>query len=255
MSTSAAPSKALTLYVNKHCPYSHRIWWALEHCKADYQRYIIDPANRPPWYRTQVISTGKVPVIAYGGPVTPPDKYNDESVKIPESGVLLEFVADIFPESNLMPKDPVRRAKARLFMDTVANRYIPQYLNFLMRDGPLDDVLIGIELLQEQLPIEGRGEWVLGDEISIADLSVAPFFPRMELAFGNDLGAYFEGEGRAAYDILRNDVRYKRYRQYVDAINANEAFQRSFDIEHIKTFFTARLNALRASRKAALGLS
>lgn len=129
-----------------------------------------------------------------------------------------------------MPKDPVQRAKVKLFMHTAATSYIPQYLSFLMRDGPLDEVLFGLQMLQEQLPIEGRGEWLLGDQLSIGDIAVAPFLPRMELAFGNDLGAYAPGEGTEAFNYLRNDPGMKRYRQYVDAINANEGFQKSFDI-------------------------
>lgn len=135
-----------------------------------------------------------------------------------------------------MPKDPVQRAKVKLFMHTAATAYIPQYLSFLMRDGPLDEVLFGLQMLQEQLPIEGRGQWLLGDDISIGDIAVAPFFPRMELAFGNDLGAYSPGEGTDAYNVLRNDPGFKRYRQYVDAINANEGFQKSFDIVSTRSF-------------------
>ncbi|TFK96790.1 hypothetical protein BDV98DRAFT_536238 [Pterulicium gracile] len=254
MATLVQPAQPVTLYVNKHCPYSHRVWWALEHCKADYQRFIIDPSNRPAWYRREVTSSGKVPIIAYGGPVVPADEPSDDSVKIPESAVLLEFVADLFPESNLMPKDPVQRAKVKLFMHTAATSYIPQYLSFLMRDGPLDEVLFGLQMLQEQLPIEGRGEWLLGDQLSIGDIAVAPFLPRMELAFGNDLGAYAPGEGTEAFNYLRNDPGMKRYRQYVDAINANEGFQKSFDIEHVKKFFTAKLNYLREARRATQGL-
>lgn len=50
-----------------------------------------------------------MPVIAVG------KKGDADQVNIPESGVLLELVADLFPESGLNPSDPVQRAEARYF--------------------------------------------------------------------------------------------------------------------------------------------
>lgn len=246
--STAAMSTPLTLYINKHCPYSQRVWWALEEVKADYKKFIIDPSNRPSWYQSEVISTGKVPVIAYGGPSVEPEQPSPESIKIPESSILLEFVADLFPDSPLMPKDPILKAKARLFMDTAATRFIPQYLNFLMRGAPPQEMFFGLQALQDMMPEDST--WILGDQLSIADLAIAPFFPRMELAFSNDLGAYNPGEGKKAYEILSQYPGFERYRKYVEAIKAREEFQKTFDQDHVAKFFTARLNALRAARMA-----
>lgn len=36
--------------------------------------------------------------------------------KIPESHVVMELVADLFPEKDLLPKDPIERAHARYFI-------------------------------------------------------------------------------------------------------------------------------------------
>jgi glutathione S-transferase len=126
-----------------------------------------------------------------------------------------------------MPKDPADKAKARLFIHTAATHYIPQYLDFLMRAGPMDTMFKGIQMLQDMLPEDG--EWLLGKDLSIADLAVAPFFPRMELAFSNDLGAYDPGEGKKAYEILSQYPGLERYRRYVKSIKEREQFQRTFD--------------------------
>ena len=75
----------------------------------------------------------KVPAIAYGGPPVPPDQPSPESAKIAESLVLLDFVADLFPDSHLLPKDPVQRARARFFIDTVSTKFVPAWIGLLAR--------------------------------------------------------------------------------------------------------------------------
>ena len=61
----------------------------------------------------------QIPAITYGGPKGKPDEPSPESFKLRESLVILEFLADLFPEAGLLPTDPVLRAKARLFANDV----------------------------------------------------------------------------------------------------------------------------------------
>ena len=46
----------------------------------------------------------------FGSPKSDPEHPSPESEKIAESLVMLEFVADLYPETGLLPKDPVQRA-------------------------------------------------------------------------------------------------------------------------------------------------
>ncbi len=46
---------------------------------------------------------------------------------------MLEFIADLYPESNLLPKDPVLRAKARFFIDAFSTKVSPFYMGFVAR--------------------------------------------------------------------------------------------------------------------------
>ena len=81
------------------------------------------------------------------------DKPAPDSIKIAESLVLLEFVADLFPDSGLLPKDPVERAKVRLFIDTFAVKYGPHTMPYLNNKGEetKNGILAAFEALQSQL--------------------------------------------------------------------------------------------------------
>ncbi|KAG6880625.1 hypothetical protein C0995_005370, partial [Termitomyces sp. Mi166 len=101
----------LTLYTAKTCPYAHRVELALEESGLQYTSFEIDLQNKPEWYAPRVNPVSKVPAITYGGPIVPPDNPSPESTKLAESLVLLEFIADLSKPGNLLPTDPVLRAK------------------------------------------------------------------------------------------------------------------------------------------------
>ena len=122
----------------------------------------------------------------------PPDQPSPESVKLNESLVLVEFIADLYPESGILPKDPVLRAKARLFIDAVSTKLAQtQYKVINLGEGSAEDLVQAFEALQALLPAKG---FVVGD-FSIADIAIAPFLARIELLLSNDLGAWPAGKG------------------------------------------------------------
>src|ERR1700761_1379909 len=110
---------------------------AFQEAKADVTRYWIDFNNKPEWFVSRVNRAGKVriistflpprvltrlvrnqvPALVYGSPKSDPENPSAESAKITESLVILEFIADLYPDSGLLPKDPVERARVRFFID------------------------------------------------------------------------------------------------------------------------------------------
>jgi glutathione S-transferase len=112
-------------------------------------------------------------------------------VKLNESLVLVEFIADLYPESGLHPKDPVKLARARLFIDAVSNKFVPAEWAVVMNGADPQRLVEAMEHIQSLLPPEG---FAVG-EFSIADIAIAPFLPRTELFAENDLGGFPEGEG------------------------------------------------------------
>ncbi|KAG6899649.1 hypothetical protein C0993_008329 [Termitomyces sp. T159_Od127] len=168
----------------------------------------------------------KVPAITYGGPIVPPDNPSPESIKIAESLVILEFIADISKPGTLLPTDPVLRAKARFFIDTVSNTIGTTFVAVTLRGEPMEKVLASVEKIQSLLPPEG---YAVGPEFTIADAAVVPFFARLELILEEDIGAFDVGVGPKTLQILNTDPKFARFRKYFAAIKARESFKKTFD--------------------------
>ena len=163
-----------------------------------------------------------MPAISYGGPEVPPDQPSPESQKLAESGVLIQFLADL--DERLLPKDPVTRAKARFFIETVTPLISNTFYGSLSRGEDPEAVLKAFESIQKLLPEEGYavGEW------SIADAAVTPFFARAELAFTNDYGKYEEGKGKAVWEKLQTDEKYARFCKYYEDLKSRPSFNATF---------------------------
>ncbi|KAJ7258383.1 glutathione S-transferase [Mycena haematopus] len=240
----------ITLYTAKICPFAHRVELALAESKVGYTRFEIDLANKPEWYAPQVNPASKVPAIAYGGPQVSPDQPSPESIKIAESLVLVEFVADLFPDSPILPKDPVLRAKARFFVDAVSSKFLPAYMGPVARGQSFEPFWAALEDLQALLPADKT--YAVGDEYTVADIAIAPFLARMEVWLKNDIGAYKEGEGKKAAEYFFEGDRFARLVKYFEAIKARDSFKATFDADFIKEKYAARFAPLRAQAQAAV---
>lgn len=164
-----------------------------------------------------------MPAVAYGGPDVPADKPSPESVKIAESGVLIEFLADLYP--GLLPSDPVERAKARFFIETVGSKFNPGFgALFVKGEGP-DVLFAGLEAVQALLPKEGFaiGQW------SIADAAIQPFLGRIELYLRSDVGKFAEGEGPKLYKEIFESERFARVAKYINELLARDGWKKTWD--------------------------
>ncbi|KAJ7867286.1 glutathione S-transferase [Mycena leptocephala] len=236
----------ITLYTAKGCPFAHRVELALAEASVGYNRFEIDLDNKPEWYAPNVNPASKV---SYGGPQVSPDLPSSESVKLAESLILVEFVADLYPESNILPKDPVLRAKVRFFIDAVSTKFLPEFMGPIARGQPFEPLFEALEQLQALLPADKM--YAVGDEYTAADIAIAPFLARMEVWLKNDLGAYKEGEGKKASEHLFSGDRFARLIKYFDALKARESFKATFDADLIKETTRPRFALLRAQVQAA----
>lgn len=78
---------------------------------------------------------GKVPTLTYGGPSVNPEDPSPLSAKITESNVILEFLADLYPDSGLLLKDPVLPAKVRFFVDATTKHVENPLYDFVRGQG------------------------------------------------------------------------------------------------------------------------
>ena len=138
----------------------------------------------------------------------------------------MEFIADLFPESGILPKDPVLRAKARLFIDAVSTKLAPAQAAVVIRGEDPEQLVQAYEAIQALLPPQG---FAVG-EFSIADIAVAPFLARIDLNLTNDLGGFpaDQGEGPKILELLRAP-KLARLQQYFKDIQARPSFATTFD--------------------------
>ncbi|KAJ7677208.1 glutathione S-transferase [Mycena rosella] len=239
----------ITLYTAKICPFAHRVELALAESKLGYNRFEIDLSKKPEWYAPKVNPASKVPAIAYGGPQVPPDQPSPDSTKLAESLILVEFVADLAPAAALLPADPVQRAQARFFIDTVSTKFLPAYMGPLARGESFEPFWAALDSLQALLPADKP--FVVGDQYTAADIAITPFLARMEVSLKNDIGAYKAGEGTKAAEYFFESGRFARLVKYFDALKARESFKATFDADYIKEKYGARFAVIREQVQAA----
>jgi glutathione S-transferase len=90
----------ITIYDAARCPYCARVRIALAEKGIPYEPVAIDLANRPTWLYEKN-PAGKVPVL------------EEDTLVLPESVVIMEYVEDRYPEPALLPADPAQRALER----------------------------------------------------------------------------------------------------------------------------------------------
>ncbi|KAH9958228.1 glutathione S-transferase [Russula dissimulans] len=217
-------------YTCKGCPYAQRVELAFQEAGGEVTRYHIDLQNKPEWYAERINPAGKVPALVYGSPKSDPEHPSPESDKLAESLILLEFVADLYPDSGLLPKNPVQRARVRLFIDVVANKLHQPFVAFFYRGEAPDNFVAAVTEIQELLSPSG---FAVGDHFTIADAALAPFIGRLELNLRNDVGKYAEGTGPRIHELLFRGERFARLQRYYDNITSRQSYKNSFDSEYL----------------------
>lgn len=164
----------LRLYSAKACPFAHRTRLVLQEKAIDFELTEVDLQNKPPAFVGASLY-GKVPAIEH------------EGHRIWESAIVNEYLEEVFPEPALLPREPGRRALARIWIDYANTRLVPAFAQLLRAETPeqeaegrkaLGDVLAFIE--REGLARSSdRGPYWLGAEVSLVDLAFYPWFERL----------------------------------------------------------------------------
>lgn len=177
---------------------------------------------------------GKVPTVTYGGPSVDPQDPSPLSTKITESNVILEFLADLYPDSGLLPKDPVLRAKVRFFVDANTKHVEGPFYDFLRGRGSYENVLKGIEFVQGLLE-EGR-DFAVGNHYTIADACISPHLARLRIVTETDIGQFPVGMGSKLGEELKGP-KFTKFTKYVDRMLERPSLKQSYDKEGVVTYF------------------
>ncbi len=91
----------MTLYSGSTDPYSHRCRIVLFEKDMDFEVIDVDMHNKPEEVAS-ISPSGKMPVLV------------ERDLILTESNIINEYIDERFPHPQLMPPDPVMRARARL---------------------------------------------------------------------------------------------------------------------------------------------
>ncbi len=197
----------MTLYSATTCPFSHRCRIVLYEKGMDFQIIDVDLHNKP---EDLAVMTpySRVPVLV------------ERDLILYESNIINEYIDDRFPHPQLMPADPVMRARARLFLhrfeqelfchiDTVeqGNQKAIEKARATIRDN-----------LTVIAPVFAKQKYMLGDEFSMLDVSIAPLLWRLDY-YGIQLP-------KQAAPLLKFAERLFSRPAFIDALTASEKAMR-----------------------------
>ena len=164
----------LTLYSLPHSPYSARCRIAMYHKQLDIQLLPPPGGLRSPEYRV-VVPTSKVPALV------------TESETILESGAILEYLEDLFPDTPLRAQTPEKRARQRGLISFLDFSIAPQIFvlfQAVLGKLPMDKTQESIQTLQKHFGAledmftqDNRAQQT---ELDLADCGLIPsmFFAR-----------------------------------------------------------------------------
>ena len=220
VSDDDSASARVTFFTHSLCPYAHRTALALAEKGVPHKRIHVDLSNKPRWY-LDVNPRGLVPALETA-----------DGAVLTESLDLVEFVDEAFEGPNLAP--PGREAEARRLARSFDGGFVSAGLQFVgggwgfSRGAP--DPARRLRFAREcealgDLVDANGGPFLLGREISVADIAVYPFAERFETAAREskrtelrDLGG--DGFGRWL-DAMRSRPSVESLRPDEDALLAS----------------------------------
>jgi stringent starvation protein A len=201
----------MVLYSGTTCPFSQRCRLVLFEKGMDFEIRDIDLFNKP-----EDISVmnpyGQVPILV------------ERDLVLYESNIINEYIDERFPHPQLMPADPVMRARARLFLFNFEKE-------LFVHVGTLENVAAkghekahekaraGIrDRLTQLAPVFLKNKFMLGDDFSMLDVAIAPLLWR--------LGHYSIELGKNAAPLMKYAERIFSRPAYIEALTPSEKVMR-----------------------------
>src|SRR5688500_13676414 len=151
----------MTLYSTITCPYSHRCRIVLHEKDMDFQVIDVDPNNKLEDLAA-ISPYGKAPVLV------------ERDLILYQSNIINEYIDDRFPHPQLMPADPVMRARARLFLYRFENEMFCHIES--IEKGTQKQADKGRAIIRDNLtqiaPVFAKQKHMLGEEFTMLDVAI-----------------------------------------------------------------------------------
>jgi RNA polymerase-associated protein len=202
----------MVLYSGTTCPFSQRCRFVLFEKGMDFEIRDVDLFNKP-----EDISVmnpyGQVPILV------------ERDLILYESNIINEYIDERFPHPQLMPADPVMRARARLFLFNF-ERELFIYVHQLERRDHVKDAAKQLDAARQQIrdrltqltPIFVKNKYMLGEDFSMLDVAIAPLLWRLD-HYGIEMP-------KTAAPLLRYAERIFSRPAYIEALTPSEKVMR-----------------------------
>jgi len=201
----------MTLYSGTTCPFSQRCRIVLYEKGMDFQIVDVDLFNKPEDLAV-MNPYNQVPVLV------------ERDLILYESNIINEYIDDRFPHPQLMPGDPVARARVRLFLLNFEKELFV-HVNLLesrgvkATDKQLEKARAQIrDRLTQLAPIFLKNKFMLGDDFSMLDVAIAPLLWRLDY-YGIDMS-------KNAVPLLKYAERIFSRPAYIEALTPSEKVMR-----------------------------
>lgn len=202
----------MVLYSGTTCPYSHRCRFVLFEKGMDFEIRDVDLYNKPE--EIAVMNPyGQVPILV------------ERDLILYESNIINEYIDERFPHPQLMPGDPMERARVRLFLQNFEKELFTHVTTLEERNtkasdaAALDKARNHIrDRLTQMAPLFLKNKYILGENFSMLDVALAPLLWRLDY-YGIELS-------KNAAPLLKYAERIFSRPAYIEALTPSEKVMR-----------------------------
>ena len=201
----------MVLYSGTTCPFSQRCRLVLFEKGMDFEIRDVDLFNKP-----EDISTmnpyGQVPILV------------ERELILYESNIINEYIDERFPHPQLMPADPLMRARARLMLFNFEKElfvHVRSLENEKSRSAEKSHEKARNEIrdrLTTLAPLFLKNKYMLGEEFSMLDVAIAPLLWRLD-HYGVELS-------KTAAPLMKYAERIFSRPAYIEALTPSEKVMR-----------------------------
>ncbi|WP_434779200.1 glutathione S-transferase N-terminal domain-containing protein [Neisseria sp. Ec49-e6-T10] len=199
----------MVLYSGITCPFSQRCRFVLYEKGMDFEIVDVDIFNKPEDLAV-MNPYNQVPVLV------------ERDLILYESNIINEYIDERFPHPQLMPGDPVMRARSRLFLYSFEKELFSHVQTLEKAESTNKEQNQARNAITEQLtmisPIFNKQKFMLGEDFSMIDVAIAPLLWRLE-HYNIDLG-------KNAAPILKYAERIFQRQAFIDALTPAEKAMR-----------------------------
>jgi RNA polymerase-associated protein len=159
----------MKLYSNSIDPFSHRCRIVLFEKGMDFEVIDVDLTNKPE--DLSILSPySDSPVLV------------ERDLVLTDPNIINEYIDERFPHPQLMPADPVMRARARLFLKDMESELFIYMKDLESKESKVREAAkkIVINTLIQLTPILDKQPFLLHDEYSMLDVAMAPLLWRLD---------------------------------------------------------------------------